>query len=67
MPSLERFRTAEQIEAGPQGAGQDVQRKSGTKEIMGPGDYRVSDFLRAGSVMTILFLVVSLLMLNLVF
>ena len=35
--------------------------------IMGPGDYRVSDFLRAGSVMTILFLVVSLLMLNLVF
>ena len=35
--------------------------------IMGPGDYRVSDFLRAGSVMTVLFLVVSLLMLNLVF
>ena len=35
--------------------------------IMGPGDYRVSDFLRAGGVMTVLFLVVSLLMLNLVF
>jgi di/tricarboxylate transporter len=35
--------------------------------IMGPGDYRVSDFLRAGSIMTILFLVVSLAMLNLVF
>jgi di/tricarboxylate transporter len=35
--------------------------------IMGPGEYRVSDFLRAGSVMTVLFLVVSLLMLNLVF
>jgi di/tricarboxylate transporter len=35
--------------------------------IMGPGDYHVSDFLRAGSVMTILFLVVSLVMLNLVF
>jgi di/tricarboxylate transporter len=35
--------------------------------IMGPGDYRVADFLRAGSAMTVLFLVVSLLMLNLVF
>ncbi len=35
--------------------------------IMGPGDYRVADFLRAGSVMTILFLLVSLVMLNLVF
>lgn len=35
--------------------------------IMGPGDYHVSDFLRAGSVMTVLFLVVSLLMLNVVF
>lgn len=35
--------------------------------IMGPGDYRVADFLRAGSVMTVLFLVVSLLMLNVVF
>jgi len=35
--------------------------------IMGPGDYRVADFVRVGSVMTILFLVVSLVMLNLVF
>ena len=35
--------------------------------IMGPGDYRVADFLRAGSAMTVLFVVVSLLMLNLVF
>jgi len=35
--------------------------------IMGPGNYRVADFLRVGSIMTVLFLVVSLLMLNLVF
>ena len=35
--------------------------------IMGPGGYRVVDFMRAGGVMTILFLVVMLLMLNLVF
>ncbi|MCH7854565.1 MAG: SLC13 family permease [Proteobacteria bacterium] len=35
--------------------------------IMGPGDYRVSDFLRVGSIMSVLFLVVSLLMINLVF
>ncbi len=35
--------------------------------IMGPGNYRVSDFLRAGSGMTVLYLVVSLVMLNLVF
>jgi di/tricarboxylate transporter len=35
--------------------------------IMGPGNYRVSDFLRVGGIMTVLFLVVSLLMLNLVF
>jgi di/tricarboxylate transporter len=35
--------------------------------IMAPGDYHVSDFLRVGSIMTVLFLVVSLLMLNLVF
>jgi len=35
--------------------------------IMGPGDYQVSDFLRVGSIMTVLFLVVSLLMLNLLF
>ena len=32
---------------------------------MWPGDYRVSDFLRAGGIMTVLFIVVMLLMLNL--
>jgi len=35
--------------------------------IMGPGGYRVVDFIRAGGIMTLLFLVVSLLMLNLVY
>ncbi|MCF7988962.1 MAG: SLC13 family permease [Thiohalocapsa sp.] len=35
--------------------------------IMGPGGYRVPDYMRAGGIMTILFLVVSLTMLNLVF
>jgi len=35
--------------------------------IMGPGGYRVPDFLRAGGIMTILFLVVSLSVLNLIF
>lgn len=35
--------------------------------IMGPAGYRVVDFLRAGGIMTILFLVVSLIMLNLIF
>ena len=35
--------------------------------IMGPGGYRVPDFMRAGSIMTLLFLVVMLLMMNLVF
>lgn len=35
--------------------------------IMGPGGYRVKDFMRAGGVMTVLFLVVSLTMLNIVF
>ncbi|MGD8619143.1 MAG: SLC13 family permease, partial [Gammaproteobacteria bacterium] len=35
--------------------------------IMGPGGYRVPDFMRAGGVMTVLFLVVSLLVLNLLF
>jgi len=34
--------------------------------LMGPGGYQVADFMRAGGVMTVLFLVVSLLMLNLV-
>ncbi len=35
--------------------------------IMGPGGYRVPDFMRAGGVMTILFLIVTIIMLNLVF
>jgi len=35
--------------------------------IMGPGGYQVADFMRAGGIMTILFIVVSLLMLNLIF
>ena len=35
--------------------------------IMGPGGYRVKDFVRAGGMMTILFLVVMMGMLNLVF
>ena len=34
--------------------------------LMGPGGYQVADFMRAGGVMTLLFLVVSLLMLNVV-
>ncbi|MGI9507586.1 MAG: SLC13 family permease, partial [Geminicoccaceae bacterium] len=33
--------------------------------IMGPGGYRVADFMRAGSVMTALFFIVSLTALNL--
>ncbi len=35
--------------------------------IMGPAGYRVADFMRAGGIMTVLFWVVSLAMLNLVF
>jgi len=35
--------------------------------IMGPGGYSVIDFLRAGGIMTVLFLVVSLVMLDWVF
>ncbi|MGI9367709.1 MAG: SLC13 family permease, partial [Ruegeria sp.] len=35
--------------------------------IMGPAGYKVMDFVRSGGVMTILFLVVSLLMLNLLY
>lgn len=34
--------------------------------LMGPGGYQVADFMRAGGIMTVLFLVVSLLMLNLI-
>ena len=35
--------------------------------IMGPGGYFVRDFVRAGGVMTVLFLVIMIVMLNLVF
>lgn len=35
--------------------------------IMGPGGYRVPDFLRAGGLMTILFLAVMIFMLNLIY
>ena len=35
--------------------------------IMGPAGYRVPDFMKAGGIMTILFLVVSLSMLNIVY
>lgn len=35
--------------------------------IMGPAGYRVPDFMKAGGIMTILFLVVSLTMLNIIF
>ncbi len=35
--------------------------------IMGPGGYRVPDFMRAGSLMTILFLIVSVSVLNLLY
>lgn len=35
--------------------------------VMGPGGYNVKDFIRAGGVMTVVFLVVALVMLNIVF
>ena len=35
--------------------------------IMGPGGYRVVDYIRAGGIMTVLFLVVMTLMMNLLF
>ena len=35
--------------------------------IMGPAGYRVADFIKAGGIMTILFLVVMMVMMNLVF
>lgn len=35
--------------------------------IMGPAGYRVADFIKAGSVMTLLFLTVMMIMINLVF
>ncbi len=35
--------------------------------IMGPAGYRVKDFMKAGGIMTVLFLIVMMLMLNVVF
>ncbi len=35
--------------------------------IMGPGGYRVVDFMKAGGIMTVVFLVVEILMLNVLF
>ncbi|NOX42488.1 MAG: SLC13 family permease [Gammaproteobacteria bacterium] len=35
--------------------------------IMGPAGYRVKDFMKAGSLMTVIFLVIMLVMLNIVF
>jgi len=35
--------------------------------IMGPGGYRVPDFMKAGSIMTILFLIVSMTVMNVIF
>jgi len=35
--------------------------------IMGPAGYRVIDFVKTGGIMTILFLIVSMVMMNLVF
>jgi len=35
--------------------------------IMGPGGYRVPDFMKAGGIMTILFLIVAMTMMNIVF
>ncbi len=35
--------------------------------IMGPGGYRVPDFMKAGGIMTILFLIVSMTVMNIVF
>ena len=35
--------------------------------LMGPGGYRVADFMRAGGIMTLLFLIVMLIMMNLIF
>lgn len=35
--------------------------------IMGPGGYKVTDFMRTGGIMTVLFLIVSMVMMNVVF
>jgi di/tricarboxylate transporter len=34
---------------------------------MGPAGYRVADFMRAGGIMTLLFLTVMMLVMNLIF
>jgi di/tricarboxylate transporter len=35
--------------------------------VMGPGGYRVADYLRAGGIMTVLFLLILIIMMNLLF
>jgi di/tricarboxylate transporter len=35
--------------------------------VMGPGGYSVKDFIKTGGIMTVLFLVVALVMLNIIF
>jgi di/tricarboxylate transporter len=35
--------------------------------IMGPAGYRVPDFMKAGGIMTVLFLIVMMLMMGLIF
>jgi len=35
--------------------------------IMGPGGYRVPDFMRAGGIMTLLFLIVMMIMMNIIY
>jgi di/tricarboxylate transporter len=35
--------------------------------IMGPGGYKVTDFMKSGGIMTILFLIVSLSVMNILF
>jgi di/tricarboxylate transporter len=35
--------------------------------MVGPGGYRVKDFLKAGGIMTVIFLTVTLVMLNLIY
>ncbi|QKQ27816.1 SLC13 family permease [Candidatus Reidiella endopervernicosa] len=35
--------------------------------IMGPGGYRVPDFMKAGGIMTVLFLIVMMIMMNIIF
>jgi len=35
--------------------------------VMGPGGYHFMDFLKAGSIMTVIFLTVTIVMLNLIY